>query len=446
MPIKNTIVVIDAGGRGAVLAKAYAKNPQVKKIIAIPGNDLMKIDSPIEVETHTDLKTTSIEEIIAICKTEKVDLVDVAQDNAVAVGLVDRLNKENITAYGPTQKAGELEWNKAFAREFMAKYDIPQPEFVIFTSENAGVEYLKNQPDSAWFVKASGLAEGKGALPAKNNLEAIERISDLKKLGEAGKTYLLEKWLKAEGGLTNKNNLAEEFSSFAISDGKTWQLIGNAQDHKRALDNDEGENTGGMGAYSHPKVITNEIEQQIYDIFDKTFTGLIKEKRQYKGILYLSGIIVNNKVYVIEYNCRWGDPEAEVIVPSIKNDFFDLSMSVLNQTLDKIKVKTDNKVRVVVAGCSKGYPIDYSAIKGKEILGLDKVLKSKDLMVLGAGIKIKDNKFYASGGRLFYIIGEGKNILQARDKAYSAIKSISIEGNNLHYRTDIGWRDVKRMQ
>jgi len=208
----KTVVVIDGGGRGAALVAAYAKSKLVGNIVAIPGNDAMQQNSTKPVRTFPHVKTTNVKEILKICKKEHADLVDVAQDNAVAVGLVDALEKEHIAVFGPTQRAGEIEWNKAFSREFMQQNNIPQPNFVIFHDWPSGIQYLDSQKDQPWFVKASGLAEGKGALPAKNNKQAKERIYELKKFGDAGKTYLLEKWLQ-----TSKGEDAEEFSAFAIT-------------------------------------------------------------------------------------------------------------------------------------------------------------------------------------------------------------------------------------
>jgi len=438
MNTKHTIVVIDGGGRGSALVAAYSKSPQVGKILAIPGNDYMQKTSTKPVVTYPDLKTTSTKEIVEICKKEHVDFIDVAQDNAVAVGLVDALREEGFTVFGPTKAEGELEWSKAFSREFMKRHNIAQPDFVVFDSVEGGLEYLQQQPDQPWFVKASGLAEGKGALPAANNAEAEERIVELQKFGEAGKTYLLEKWLKSVDG-----SVAEEFSAFAISDGVSWQMIGYAQDHKRALDGDKGENTGGMGVSTPPLVVTENIKKQTEEIFSKTFEGMKKEGRAYRGILYLGGILVGGNIYVVEYNARWGDPEVEVLLPGIQNDYYEIACAVTQKKLKDMLIKTDGKSRVAVAGAAKGYPGDYTNVKGKKISGLESILNA---LIYGAGIKAEGNNFVVNGGRIFYVVGEGKDVLEAREKAYAAMKNISIEGNNLQYRSDIGWRDVSRIK
>lgn len=430
----NTVLIVDGGGRGAALVDAYAKSPHVSKILAVPGNDLMDINTKKTVITYPHFKTTSVKEIIEICKKEHVDLVDVAQDNAVAVGLTNRLEENGILVFGPTKEAGQIEWDKAWSRQFMEKYGLPSPFFKIFKNEQTGIDFVKKQPDQKWFIKAYGLVEGKGALPAENNRQALKRIKQMRSFGKAGEIFLIEEWL-----------IGEEFSTFALCDGKNFEIIGSAQDHKRAYDEDTGENTGGMGCSAPPLVLTPTFLKQIENIFKKTLLGLQKEKRAYKGILYLGGIIVKDKVYVIEFNARWGDPEAEVLVPSIKKDLFEVSMAVTKEKLKTIKVRMDNKARVAVAGTSRGYPGDYSSVKGKEIKGIENALKVPGIKIYSAGIKKEGKKYLANGGRLFYVIAEGKNVIDARKKAYKAMSYVSVEGNNLHFRTDIGGRDVKRL-
>ncbi|MBU1000034.1 phosphoribosylamine--glycine ligase [Patescibacteria group bacterium] len=430
----KTVLVIDGGGRGAALVDKYAQSRNVKKILAVPGNDLMQINVKKPVITYQHLKTTSIKEILRICKENKIDLVDVAQDNAVEAGLTDKLLAKGINVVGPTKRAGQIEWDKAWAREFMVKYEIPIPKFYVFRSTKAGINFIKKNQDLKWFVKASGLAAGKGVIPAPSAQEAIDAVKAMQKFGSAGETFLLEEWL-----------VGEEFSAFALCDGKDFHIVGFAQDHKRVNDGDLGENTGGMGCVSSPMIVDKEIQKQVKKIFEKTINGLMVEGRPYKGVLYLGGIVVDSKVYVIEFNARWGDPEAQVLLPSIKNDFLSLSNEIAKGRLKKLKIKVDKKVRVAVAAVAKGYPVDYQLVKGKKILGIDKIIKS-EVKVYGAGIKKANKDYVVSGGRVLYIVGDGKDVLEARGKAYKAMKLVNIEGNNLHYRTDIGARDVDRMQ
>src|SRR3989344_3723052 len=436
----KTILITDGGGRGAALVDKYGQSKYVGRILIVPGNDLMQINTNKKVVTYPNLKTTSIKEIIDICKKERVDLVDVAQDNAVEAGLVDRLSKKGIVVIGPRKAAGRIEWDKAWAREFMLKYQIPSPKFRIFNTEADGINFARKNPGKKWFAKASGLAEGKGAIPAKNTGEAIDAIKQMSKFGKAGETYLLEEALEGE-----------EFSAFALSDGNTFKTVGFAQDHKRVFDGDKGPNTGGMGCVSNPLIVNQNIKKQVEEIVRKTINGLKKEKRPYKGVLYLGGMVVNKKglpvgrqVYVIEFNARWGDPEAEVIIPSIKNDFYEVDLAVTNGKIKDLKLRLDKKVRIVVAATSRGYPVDYLAAKGRKIFGIEK-LKKMRIKIYGAGIKENNGNYIVSGGRVLYLMAEGKDILEARKKVYNAMSLISIEGNNLHYRKDIGWRDMQRL-
>ncbi len=429
-----TILVIDGGGRGSALVDKYLQSPSVSKVLAIPGNDLMLEGAKKPVKIFPGIKTTDIPNIVKICQNYKVDLVDVAQDDAVAAGVVDALGEKGFKVFGPTKAAGQIEWDKAWSREFMEKQKIPSPKFKIFRSEKDGKNFLRSQKNSNWFVKASGLAAGKGALFAKDNNAAIEKIKELKNFGKAGETYLIEECLEGE-----------EFSSFAVVDDDDFILIGHAQDHKTAFNSDEGPNTGGMGCSSKPLLITKNIEGQIKNIFNKTVKGLLKLDRPYKGILYLGGMVdQNGKVWVIEFNARWGDPEAQVIIPSVKNDLIDIVQLTLDGKLKNIILQKDNKYRVVVTAAAKGYPIDYSQVSGKEIFGLKSLMSDKKIKVYGAGIKKEQGRYIAHGGRLFYVVGEGENVADARQKAYNSLSLVYIEGNNLHYRTDIGYRDLNR--
>jgi phosphoribosylamine--glycine ligase len=440
--MKTKVVVIDGGGRGAALIHAYSKSSQVDELIAIPGNDLMQTLTKKKVTIHPDLKTTSVQEILKICQKEKPALIDVAQDNAVEAGLSDILREKGFNVIGPSKAAGQIEWDKAFSRKILQQTRANQPEFKAFTSFDAGIKYIKKSPDKPRFIKAAGLAEGKGALPAKNNSEAIARIKELARFGKAAESFLVEDWL-----------IGEEFSAFALCDGENYQFIGCAQDHKRVMDGDQGENTGGMGCSTPPMVVTEEVLKQTYETIGDTLFALKSQNTPYNGVLYFGGIVVQGQkgpeVYTIEFNARWGDPEAEVLLPSIKGDYFKVALSVAKNQLNKVKIRVDNNYRVTIAACSKGYPIDYSTVKGKEIVGLDHALKDKSIIVYGAGVKKVGKKYLANGGRLFYITAQGRNAIDATNKAYSVLNTISIPGENgqnlLHFRRDIGYRDINRL-
>jgi len=450
MGIKESggVVVVDGGGRGSALVDAYSRSSHVKRVLAVPGNDLMQSVSEKPVEIFPRLKTTDVSEIIDICKQEHVDLVDVAQDNAVEAGLVDALMQKGIPVVGPTRKAGEIEWSKTYARKLGKQIGLPQPEFGVFTTMTEGIEYVLEQPDyKNWFVKADGLAEGKGVTPIENKNEVEARIRELqRKFPAPASTYLIEDWIGRE---QEPYETGEEFSYFVITDGKVFKKLGVAQDQKRLFDKDEGPNTGGMGSTSPPYLVNEEISSQTEKkIIKPVFEDFKQLGITYKGILYLGAIYLPNrrKVYIIEFNARWGDPEAQVILPGLQTDLFELGQSVVNQDLNGIEIKTDGKYRVAIAGVSVGYPGDYSDVVGKEIWGIDQVMKTDGIKFYGAGIKKEGRKYYVSGGRLFYIVGEGKNPIEARERAYGAMAEVGVEGNNLHFRTDTAWRDVERFR
>ncbi len=420
---KNTVLVVDGGGRGAALVHKYSQSPHVSKIIAIPGNDLMQINSKKPVKVFSHLKTTSFKEILKICKKEKVDLIDVAQDNAVEAGLVDKLTEQGFNVVGPTRAAGQIEWDKAWARDFMKKYKIPSPNYYVFNSRKKAIEFVNKSPHKRFFIKAAGLAEGKGAIPAENTKEAIEAIRKMAQFGKAGETFVIEDWI-----------IGEEFSMFAITDGKTFQIVGCAKDYKRLYDGDLGPNTGGIGCITPTPVVNNKIYKQGELIIRKTILGLASEGRPYKGVLYLGGIVSNNKVFVIEFNARWGDPEAEVLVPGIKNDLFELSMAIVRSNFKKYTVKIDGKSKVAVTGLLRPGVTN----KKRELFGVDKVLGLKNVTLYGSRVTKDRKQYFVSSGRLFHIVGEGKTVSQARKRAYNAISLLHIEGNNLHFRNDIG--------
>ncbi len=429
------VLVIGQNGREHVLAEVYAKSKKVKKVVMTPGNGLTDFGNP-KIKNYQDVAMLDFEGIVKVCKKEKIDLVDVGQDDVIAAGYVDKLESLGIAAFGPTQKASQLEWDKKWARNFMVKYNLPIPDFKSFSDKKKAIEYINSLPEQVLFIKASGLAFGKGVIRAENKKEAIEAVSEMSKFGKSGETFLIEEAL-----------IGEEFSLFAVCDGENFIVAKSAQDHKRVFDADQGPNTGGMGSIAPTGAINNLIIKRIeIDIFKPLLSGMKKEGRPYKGILYLGGMVTKKGIKIIEFNCRWGDPEAEVILPSIKTDYVDLSLAVREQNLKETNIEFDEKVRISVAGCSKGYPGDYSGVKGKEIIGLTKAMKIPGVSIFGSGIKRKEKRFFATGGRAFYVVGEGKNILQARNKAYKAMGQITIEGDNLHYRTDIGWRDIERMK
>lgn len=429
------ILVIGQNGREHVLAVMYAKSKRVKKVIMTPGNGLTDFNNP-KIKNYPEIGMMDFEGIVSVCKKESINLVDVGQDDIIAAGYVDKFERLGITAFGPSRKASQLEWDKKWARNFMVKYKLSIPRFESFTDKEKAIKYVNSLQEQVLFIKASGLALGKGVIRAENKKEAIQAVKDMTKFGRAGESFLIEDAL-----------VGEEFSLFAICDGQDFVVAKTAQDHKRIYDGDNGPNTGGVGSVAPTKAISDSIIRIIKaKILQPTLLGMRKEKRPYKGILYLGGMVTRDGIKIIEFNSRWGDPEAEVILPSIKTDYLKIVQAVLSKKLKSTKIEFDNKVRISIAGCSKGYPGDYSEVKGKEIFGLTDAMNMPGVSIYGSGIKRNGNNFYVNGGRIFYVVGEGKDVKEARKKAYKAMELISIEGNNLHYRTDIGWRDLERIK
>lgn len=432
-----TVLIVGGGAREHVMSRAYEDSRCVERIIVAPGNDFIAYRRRKEVIVDSNCSLKQPESILEVARKHGPDLVDVAQDDALAAGTVDLLQKSGFSVFGPTKQAARIEWDKKWSREFMKRHQIPAPSFRYFDSEGPAKEYVRllynESPEKIIYVKASGLCAGKGALKAASLDEAIKRIGQMKAFGKAGEIFLVEDGL-----------IGEEFSCYAISDGKDYYIFKSAQDNKTVFNFDEGDQTGGMGAVS-PAAVTEPISAEIEEkLIARAIKGMNSEGIQYRGVLYLGGIVADGRPVNVEYNARWGDPECQVVLPSVETDYAEVVMAALDGDLRSVGIRQDDNSRVCVVGASRGYPGDYSRAKGKRIYGLEKAMEMDGISVYGAGITMRDDKFYASGGRLFSIVAEGKNILEARQKAYSAMSYISIEGNNLHYRTDIGWRDIER--
>ena len=433
-----SVMIVGSGAREHTISCAYERSQQVDRIIVAPGNDFIAYRRQKEVFTDKNCSLKNPKFILELAKKYKPDLVDIAQEDALAHGTVDLLQENGFLTFGPTRSSARIEWDKRWSREFMERHGIPQSKFKYFDDKNPAKHYAEElyqaDPTRLVYVKATGLCAGKGALKSKSLEQAIRNIERMKTFPDrAGEVFLIEDGL-----------LGEEFSYYAISDGKNHHIFKSAQDNKTALNFDEGDQTGGMGAIS-PAWITEPFANQIeQEMILSAIKGMASEGNNYRGILYLGGIVVDGKPMNIEYNARWGDPECQVVLPSVETDYVGVVMACLEGRLNEVEICQDNKTRVCVVGASRGYPNDYSSVKGKRIYGLEKARGMKGVEVFGAGIDVQDGKFYSSGGRLFSVVAEGDNILEARQRAYSAMAHISIEGNNLHYRTDIGWRDVER--
>lgn len=435
-----TVLVVGSGAREHVLSCAYEKSSQVKKIIVAPGNDFIKYKRDKEVLTDKNCSLDDPQSILDVAKKYKANLVDVASDNALAAGAIDLLEKHNIIAFGPTQKAARIESSKIWSRLFQRNIGVPCPRFAYFDNEEKALEYAQpiygENPKKRLFVKADGLCGGKGSLGGDSLSQTLRNIKKMRQFGESGSKFLVEDGL-----------IGEEFSYYAMLDGLNYQVFKSVQDNKRLNDFDMGSQTGGMGSNS-PACVTEGKEDNINKVFiDKVIGGMFHGGIPYEGILYLGGMVTaKGQLACIEYNARWGDPEVQTILPGVRNDYAELVLSAIEGRLNKVKVEQDNLTRVCVVGAAKGYPDSKQVdlVRGKEIFRIEEALEVDGVSIFGAGIKMKGGKFYADRGRLFSVVGEGKNILEAQDRAYAAISKIKIEDNNLHYRTDIAFRDVQR--
>jgi phosphoribosylamine--glycine ligase len=435
-------MIIGSGAREHAISVAYEKSKRVDKIVVAPGNDFISFRRNKDVICDNQCSLSDIDSILKMAYRHKPDFIDVAQDRAISIGAVNRLTAEGFFVFGPSKDASRIEWDKEWSRQFMEKNGIPHPCYKSFVSREPAISYAIKRIGQAKlansvYIKASGLCEGKGALKSETIKEVVENIDNMQNFGIAGSTFVVEDGLNGE-----------EFSYYAICNGLNFKTFQSAQDNKTIYSSDRGKQTGGMGANS-PCLITSGLEREIENKFiSPALKGLVENGTPFTGILYLGGIVCSDGIYCIEYNARWGDPECQVILPFIENDYFDIvsHLSIPPSTKKEIpEIKSSNGVRLCVVGSALGYPESYSDASHKRIYGLEELIEAGDVYVFGAGIKEEYGHFYTYGGRLFNIVAEGKNILEAKEKAYNAMSRINIEGNNLHYRIDIGWRDVQRM-
>ncbi len=429
------VLVVDSGGRGHAIAWQFKHDPEVKEVICAPGN--VGIAREIRCET-----ARTNEEILELAKREKVDLVFIGPESPLTNGIVDLFTDEKIPVVGPTKRASVLEGSKAYTKLLCREIGVPVAEFEIFDNpENAKnyVEYIKYPV----VVKADGLAHGKGSIVCSDNKEAIQAINQLmveKVFGEAGQKVVIEKRL-----------YGIEISFFFFTDGEAIAPMPVAQDYKRAYDNDEGLNTGGMGAYSPHRLEGEKLNSLVSEkIAMPLIRGFAeKESIPYKGILYLGLMLVEETPYVLEVNVRLGDPEAEVILPRLKTPLSDISFQIINGVLSEKKVEWSyeyfcdvvaaaGRTRQVKNGRSKGwypgYPARYG--KGYPISGIERIQDSY-CKIFFAGVNNSEKKgLVTDGGRVLHVVGRGKNLQEARDIAYRSIEQIHFEG--IRYRKDIG--------
>ena len=421
------VLVIGSGGREHAIAWKLSRSKKVKKIFCAPGNGGIK-----EIAELVDIKADDITGLLDFAKKNKIDLTVVGPETPLVKGIVDIFNENGLKAFGPFKDVAMLEGSKVFSKNVMKKFGLATAGFRVFDNPLDAKKYL-NKVGIPIVIKADGLAAGKGVIIPKTIEEgekAIDSIMVKKAFGESGNRILIEDCLEGE-----------EASMLVFTDGKTIVPLESSQDHKRIFDNDMGPNTGGMGAYSPAPVVTKDmLDKIIKNVFRPVIDGLRKEGKIYKGVLYAGLMITKNGPMVLEFNVRFGDPETQAILPRLKSDLSDIMLACVDGTLDKVNVAWDKSSCISVVCASKGYPDEYE--KDKEIFGLEKAGKIKDVIVFHAGTKAKNGKIFTSGGRVLGVTSIGADIKSAKTSAYNAIDCIKFE--DMQYRKDIGDRAIGR--
>jgi len=411
------VLVVGSGGREHVICWKLSQEPKVTELYCAPGNGGIA-----SVAKCVDIKATEVDKLVEFAKSEEFDLVFIAPEDPLSLGLADKLELEGIRCFGPKANAAIIEASKAFSKSLMKKYNIPTARYEIFDDQSKALEYLETQPMPI-VIKCDGLALGKGVIIAQTLDEAKQAVADMmgdQKFGSAGSTVVIEECM-----------VGPELTILSFSDGNTAVPMISSRDHKRVFDHDEGLNTGGMGAVTPGADMTDELKARIQnEIITPTVEALKAEGRPFKGVIYFGLMLTSEGPKVVEYNCRFGDPEVQAILPLLETSFMDVIDAVIDGTLDTLDIKWKNKCSCVVVMASGGYPESYK--KGYEISGIDTCGK----IVFQAGTALKDGKIVTNGGRVLCVYDEGDTLDEAIDGAYEGVKKISFQ--DAHYRTDIG--------
>ena len=419
------IMVVGGGGREHAIIKKIKENKEVTEIFAVPGNGGMAKDA-----TLVNIGAKEIDKIVEFAKENKIDYAVVAPDDPLVLGCVDALEAVGIPAFGPRANAAIIEGSKVFSKNLMKKYNIPTATYEVFEDADAALEYVKTCPIPT-VVKADGLALGKGVIIAMEREEAVDAVKSImmdKKFGASGNKIVVEEFLTGP-----------EVSVLAFTDGTTLIPMVSSMDHKRALDGDAGLNTGGMGTIAPNPYYTKAIADEcMKTIFLPTIEAMNKEGRQFRGCLYFGLMLTPNGPKVIEYNCRFGDPETQVVLPLLESDLLEVMMATTNGTLDKCEVKFANKSACCVIMASGGYPEAYES--GFEITIADEVFDS----VFVAGAKLDGEKLLTAGGRVLGVTAVADDLVSAIDAAYAKLSKVSF--NKAHFRHDIGARARKALE
>ena len=415
------VLIVGSGGREHVIAWKCAQSPKVDQIYCAPGNAGIA-----EVAQLVPLKADQFEELADFAQENEIDLTIIGMDDPLVGGIVDVFEERGLRVFGPRKNAAILEGSKAFAKDLMKKYHIPTAAYETFTNKDKAIEYLKSLAKFPVVLKASGLALGKGVLICESleeALEGTEEIMGVKKFGSAGDEMVIEEFMTGR-----------EVSVLSFVDGTHIREMASAQDHKRAGDGDTGLNTGGMGNFSPSPFYTEEIQKYCMEnIFQPTVDAMKAEGREFKGVIFFGLMLTQDGPKVLEYNCRFGDPEAQVVLPRMENDIIDVFEACIDGTLDQVDLRFAEDACVCVVLASDGYPVAYE--KGKEIRGLEKFAGKNDYFCFHAGSAVKDGKIVTNGGRVLGITALGADLREARAKAYEAVDWVSFD--NKYYRHDI---------
>lgn len=420
------VLVVGGGGREHALVRKIKESKKVDEIFCTPGNGGISYDAKC-----FDVAATDIDGVVNLAKEIKADLVVVAPDDPLVAGMVDALNEAGFKTFGPRANAAIIEGSKVFSKELMQKYNIPTAEYKVFDNAEEAIEYIKERNEFPTVIKADGLALGKGVIIPENLDDAIAGVKEImedKIFGASGNNIVVEEFLTGP-----------EVSVLAFTDGKCVKPMVSSMDHKRALDGDKGLNTGGMGTVSPNPYYTQEVAKECMDkLFMPTINAMNNEGRTFKGCLYFGLMITPKGPKVIEYNCRFGDPETQVVLPRLKTDIVDIFEAIDNETLSDLDVEWSDDACACVIMASGGYPKSYP--KGIEITGLSNG-QLDGVTVYHAGTKLKDNKLVTSGGRVLGVTALGDTLENALKKSYDAVEKIHFEG--AHYRRDIGKRALE---
>ena len=416
------ILMIGSGGREHALIKKLLESPKCTKLYCAPGNGGISKDAEC-----VNISVMDKEKMVEFAKTNAIDLVFVAPDDPLADGMVDAFDEAGIRAFGPNKNAAIIEASKVFSKDLMKKYNIPTAMYETFDNSAEAVDFIEKNNTYPIVIKADGLALGKGVIIAKDFDEAKEAVTSImedKKFGASGNHIVVEEFLTGP-----------EVSVLAFTDGKCVKPMVSSKDHKRAYDNDEGLNTGGMGTISPNPYYSDEIAQVCMDtIFVPTINAMNSEGRPFKGCLYYGLMITPNGPKIIEYNARFGDPEAQVVLPRLDTDLVDICEAVIDEKLSDLDIQWKDGAAACVVIASGGYPVSYE--KGKVISGLDENGQVDGAIVYHAGTKFEDGNFLTNGGRVLGVTAIADNLDNALEKAYNAVSQIKFD--DMHFRTDIG--------